>query len=1328
LASGRTGKDNPGLPGVFHPSRRLPTTTCIGLLAVLSSSRSLQGVVASAVYALPLPSFPGGGTHSLTIGLDGTKLQLLKRIIEGVSPLSRDRVTATAILLAALFLQLGCGGSSPGSGSSGGGAGSVTSVSVSGPANMQSPYCSNFQATVSGTGNYSNAVQWYVNGVAGGNSTDGTIDATGSFCAPSQPPANNPVSIKAVATANSAISGTASVRIILITISPSQTQMYVGATQQFTATVTGGVNNNITWQVNQVVGGNSTIGTISPTGLYTAPSQYTNIGITVVASNTDPTIEVGANINLSALTVISPSNPQITSGNTQQFTATIEGAPQTQVNWLATYGAITSSGLYTATGTQSPDTITAWTATARGTTSVNVLGATPAITGISPQPAGVFDTLTVAGTNLSPVLTAVFSDVMGGPIYVRSTNATGTSATFTVPQGAVSGNFFVTSAQGTLTPMPSNTVQFQRLARLRIHSALSDLAAGQSATIQYALLGDNTPTGVTFSADVGTFSGATYTAPATVNADTFAHITGCITPTQSCSTMILELHPFLISPEVPLVAAGTFLQLSAELGAGTTTATWSLLAGGGSLSSSGLYSAGSALQSGGPAPVSAVANGATEMASVGVTGEFPGLVNRLAEYADQNDPNFEGVYPWGMAIIGNRLYVLDGNHIGGYTDSYYWFDVYDISDPLHPVWLTAAESNCSGPIFASGQYLYSYQGDLEAPPGSFGGVMLYSVQSGVPVLIGHVGYDQMWNISSNHGVVSGVSYNYPQGSADIFKADVTSGAIVSQNIIATLPSEANTFIPDTSIIVGNKLYISVTKNDNSGRYLVTYDLTTSPPTLLGTVDGGSLAFYSSGNLLFTGLSGMEIYDISSGLPQFQSYIDSINAANLNGTQLLAYTEQQGCLLLDVSNPQIPQITATLFDGVISGCNSPQFVGNYVYANEYVGGVAIYDSSHVGGPVFQTNLNGGGGAWSDIYDMLVQSPYVYGAASTDFGEALNIYDTSTSPASRVGEYLDPSQEAFSLQSSGHYLYVGGSSYTTVLDVTQPTSPTLVTNVPVSAISLARSNNTLFAGTNNNQLAVLDLTNPAQPVVVNTLALPDVPLHVRVSGPLLLVADNLAGLMIYDITTPQSPVLRSQVTNIALAADVTVVGQTAFIAADADGLVIFDISNPASPVLLSKTSLSRIDPFSNDNPLNEALTVAANNGLIYVGTINDNGIVFGLDCTHPATPRIVSIYAYGDFILTWIGALAFDGNSIFVGGSLGFTYPFTQAYISQPYDSIEQDFPPLALQSIPPLGQARRPATGVRLGGHPNHARFPKSVPKPAPPGRKTVSRFSSHGEL
>ena len=49
-------------------------------------------------------------------------------------------------------------------------------------------------------------------------------------------------------------------------------QIRVGDTAQFTATVTGGTSSAVTWQVNGVAGGVKATGTISATGLYTAPS------------------------------------------------------------------------------------------------------------------------------------------------------------------------------------------------------------------------------------------------------------------------------------------------------------------------------------------------------------------------------------------------------------------------------------------------------------------------------------------------------------------------------------------------------------------------------------------------------------------------------------------------------------------------------------------------------------------------------------------------------------------------------------------------------------------------------------------------------------------------------------------------------------------------------------------------------------------------------------------------------------------------------------------------------------------------------------------------
>src|ERR1700683_277687 len=68
---------------------------------------------------------------------------------------------------------------------------------------------------------------------------------------------------------------------VAVTLSPTSTVVVLNGTQQFTAVVTGNSNTNVNWFVSfqsgsLISGGNSTLGTISSTGLYTAPSALPN--------------------------------------------------------------------------------------------------------------------------------------------------------------------------------------------------------------------------------------------------------------------------------------------------------------------------------------------------------------------------------------------------------------------------------------------------------------------------------------------------------------------------------------------------------------------------------------------------------------------------------------------------------------------------------------------------------------------------------------------------------------------------------------------------------------------------------------------------------------------------------------------------------------------------------------------------------------------------------------------------------------------------------------------------------------------------------------------
>lgn len=72
---------------------------------------------------------------------------------------------------------------------------------------------------------------------------------------------------------------------VAVTVSPSSASLAEGTgTQAFKATVTNTNNTAVSWQVNKVTGGNSTVGTISTSGVYTPPATVAaTLAVTVTA-------------------------------------------------------------------------------------------------------------------------------------------------------------------------------------------------------------------------------------------------------------------------------------------------------------------------------------------------------------------------------------------------------------------------------------------------------------------------------------------------------------------------------------------------------------------------------------------------------------------------------------------------------------------------------------------------------------------------------------------------------------------------------------------------------------------------------------------------------------------------------------------------------------------------------------------------------------------------------------------------------------------------------------------------------------------------------------
>src|SRR5215469_1921899 len=168
-----------------------------------------------------------------------------------------------------------------------------------------------FLATVTNAINV--AVTWQVNGIPGGDS--GTIGSIGGgvYFAPAVVPNPNSVTITAVSVADPSKSASATVTIlpgVVVSVSPFVARVLFSGSQQFNATVQNTGNTNVTWDVNGTQGGNATVGTISSSGLYSAPTNGTELTWVIITATSvaDPTKKAGVT---AVLTIDSAANSRL---------------------------------------------------------------------------------------------------------------------------------------------------------------------------------------------------------------------------------------------------------------------------------------------------------------------------------------------------------------------------------------------------------------------------------------------------------------------------------------------------------------------------------------------------------------------------------------------------------------------------------------------------------------------------------------------------------------------------------------------------------------------------------------------------------------------------------------------------------------------------------------------------------------------------------------------------------------------------------------------------------------------------------------------------------
>lgn len=467
-----------------------------------------------------------------------------------------------------------------------------------------------FTATVADASN--TAVVWKVNGHMGGDSTTGTITQQGLYAAPEAVPTGGQVDVEAFSVANANSTATAVVKLtapVAITLTPATATVAPGGTVQFQATVTNTTNTSVTWSVQGTKGGNATYGTISATGLYTAPATFPGSGqVTVTATSVaDPAISANATVTLQqAVTVtLSPASANVPISTSLAFTAAVTGATDTSVTFSvngvaggnATLGVINAKGVFTAPATvPSPatETVTA-TSNADNTKSASakVTIVPPVAVTISPATVslalGASQTFTATVTNSTN--TAVTWSVNGKTGGDSTVGTITTAGVYTAPATAPGTQTVNVTATSAADPTASANAVVTLLIPISITisptSAIVNLASTQTFTATVTG-GSGANTGVAWSvnnvaggnATLGTIdTNGVFTAPKTMPTPATETITATsqADATKSASaTVTLQVPPndFTLSPTTNSLtlakADSQSVTLQATLSAGFT--------------------------------------------------------------------------------------------------------------------------------------------------------------------------------------------------------------------------------------------------------------------------------------------------------------------------------------------------------------------------------------------------------------------------------------------------------------------------------------------------------------------------------------------------------------------------------------------------------------------------------------------------------------------------------------------------------------------------------------------------------------------------------------
>lgn len=525
-------------------------------------------------------------------------------------------------------------------------------------------------------------------------------------------------------------------------------------------------------------------------------------------------------------------------------------------------------------------------------------------------------------------------------------------------------------------------------------------------------------------------------------------------------------------------------------------------------------------------------------------------------------------------------------------------------------------------LAVSGNYIYAHGGGGRL-------VIIDATTKSSPTLV------SVTTNTASYGGKFAVSGNYLYSSG-------TSGLTISDISNPLAPTVSKTFLSGgtAGFVSGTNLF-AVTSNG-----IKSYNVTTPPSATLTqtyTITGlfaGISSVAASGNYAYIVASTrhqFHVVDVTDRLNP--SVIWTItNATTLASAKGVAVSGNYAYVVgsnyitvIDITVPSAANIVGTLSDATnLAGAKDVYVSGNYAFVMTS-SGVTVVNVATKTAPVYQTKVTSA--LMIGCTQMTPSGSYLFFSCSTSTSMAIVNISTPTSPI-LTGTYQDATQlaAASSIAVVGSYAYLGVTGGMTVMNVSNPASPSFVSTKPngYGAINVVHNNSNFLFTSYGGYMVYMSIRSAPGPKWLQNFYCracgSTIPRMASTTNNLYVISTG-GYFQIWDISPKTVPPEQNLNYNLANKLDgaraIKVVGNFAYVLApNTSRLTIADISNPAAPTIVGSIF---------DGSLASGLSVDVVGGVAYVTTNNSEYALVRVDVSTPASPTILGIS--NNFFSNW-----------------------------------------------------------------------------------------------